>query len=240
MDTLAFCFVAGFLGSLTGLGGGVLIVPWLTLVMDVPATQAIGVSLMAVIATSLGASVKNHSSVDPKLVILLACASVPMAFIGSFSVFLLKPTWLFIAFAFILVLLMTMQFFRVPQPPKQYRATLGLSLMGFAGLVSGLFGIGAGAFKVVSFEHVYALEPKAAAAHSNSLIGITAASSVAIFLAKGLVNPVVAVNVALGTLLGSFIAATYFSGVNVKVIRFLFISMVLFSALQMFLKGLHA
>ncbi|HEX9038350.1 MAG TPA: TSUP family transporter [Ktedonobacterales bacterium] len=97
--------VAGLLGSLVGLGGGVLIVPMLTLAFAVSPEIAIGVSIVSVIATSSGAAaayVKDHIT-NLRVGMFLEIATTLGAIAGAFLAVVIAPGWLFIIFGLALI-----------------------------------------------------------------------------------------------------------------------------------------
>lgn len=101
----ACALLAGLLGSLVGLGGGVLIVPLLTLAFGLPIRYAIGVSIVAVIATSSGAAaayVRDHMT-NMRIGMFLEMGTTAGAISGAFLAGLLAPQILFVIFGVVLV-----------------------------------------------------------------------------------------------------------------------------------------
>ncbi|HET9999979.1 MAG TPA: TSUP family transporter [Ktedonobacteraceae bacterium] len=97
---------AGLLGALVGLGGGVLIVPLLTLVFKLPITFAIGASIISVIATSSGAAaayVRDHLT-NMRVGMFLELATTVGAISGAFLAGLLAPAILSVIFGVILLI----------------------------------------------------------------------------------------------------------------------------------------
>jgi len=198
--------VAGLLGSLTGLGGGVVIVPLLTLVFGVDIRYAIGASLVSVIATSSGAAAayvkEGYSNI--RIGMFLEIATTLGALAGA-SVAARLPTSV-IAVVFGLVLIYSAylsgrpQAERISDDPPDRLATLlrmdgsyptpggpqtyhvhaipaGFGLMFVAGMLSGLLGIGSGAVKVLAMDQAMRLPFKVSTTTSNFMIGVTAAAS---------------------------------------------------------------
>src|SRR5258708_31595758 len=98
--------IAGLLGSLVGLGGGVLIVPLLTLVFKLPITFAIGASIISVIATSTGAAaayVRDHLT-NMRVGMFLELATTAGAISGAFLVGLFAPGVLAVIFGVVLLI----------------------------------------------------------------------------------------------------------------------------------------
>ena len=121
-----------------------------------------------------------------------------------------------------------------------YNATgpkAGLVGMAIAGLLSGLLGIGGGAFKVLSMDLAMKLPMKVSTATSNFMIGVTAAASAGIYFARGDVDPLIVAPVALGILLGAMIGARYLVRARNPTIRKIFAVVLAFAALEMILSA---
>jgi uncharacterized membrane protein YfcA len=258
--------VAGFLGALTGLGGGVVIVPLLTVAFDVPLRYAIGASLVSVIATSSGAAAayvkEGYSNI--RVGMLLEIATTLGALAGAFV-----ATWVpggAIAIIFGVVLLLSAYLssrhrpehtdgevpdplavrlrldadYPTPQGRQSYhvrRVPLGFALMGLAGLLSGLLGIGSGALKVLAMDQAMRLPFKVSTTTSNFMIGVTAAASAGVYLGRGDILPGLAMPVMLGVLLGSLLGARVLAAVETRWLRLVFSLVILALALQMIYKG---
>ena len=231
--------VAGFVGALFGLGGGVLIIPFLTLVEGVPVPLAVGASIVSVVATSSASAatyVQDHLT-NLRLGMFLEIGTVAGAITGAFVSVFLPASALFILFGIIL-LYATMVMIRARgidfpanvRPDKtsrilalgsQYddqslnrvvkyevtRMPLTVFIGYFAGIVSGLLGVGGGIINVPTMNLVSKVPVKVASATSNFMIGVTAAASASVYLLRGDVNPLLAapliVGVAGGALLGT-------------------------------------
>jgi len=115
----------------------------------------------------------------------------------------------------------------------------GFCVMWVAGVLSGLLGIGSGAFKVLAMDQIMKLPFKVTTATSNFMIGVTAAASVGIYLKKGYLDPALVAPVALGVLAGAFVGARLLPVAPVKLLRIIFLVAVAMIAVQMILKGLH-
>ena len=123
----------------------------------------------------------------------------------------------------------------------RYRATAvkrGAGAMFGAGVLSGMLGIGAGAFTVVAMDSVMKLPMKVATATSNFLIGITAAASAAIFFGRGDVHPLVAGPVAIGVLIGAVVGTRVLARLPNSTVRRLFLVVVFYLSATMILRGL--
>jgi uncharacterized protein len=270
MDIFEFTFLvggvslaAGFLGSLTGLGGGVIIVPVLTLLLGVDIRYAIGASLVSVIATSSGAAAayvrEGYSNIRAGMFLEVATSAGALG--GAFLASVLSTG--VIGFVFGLVLLYSAYLsarpkpdhFDASRPPDRIAAyfrldssypgeqglifyhvchvPLGFTLMGIAGVLSGLLGIGSGAVKVIAMDQAMGLPFKVSTTTSNFMIGVTAAASAGVYLSRGYIDPGLAMPVMLGVLAGSFVGARLLAGARTQRLRLVFSLVVAALAIQM-------
>ncbi len=261
---------AGFIGSITGLGGGVVLVPLLTLGFGVDMRYAIGASLVSVIATSSGAAIAyvraGYSNIRAGM--FLEVATTLGATLGAFLV-TMAPTR-GIAVIFGVVLLFSLIPFRLhhpesssPQGSEGYlhalavklrfdstypspegkqsyhvrRIPLGFMMMGLAGLLSGLLGIGSGAMKVLAMDRIMEFPFKVSTTTSNFMIGVTAAASAGIYLSRGYIDPGLSMPTMLGVLVGALIGARVLVGARMRILRIVFNLVILALAVQMIYKG---
>jgi uncharacterized membrane protein YfcA len=257
---------AGLLGSLTGLGGGVVIVPFLTLVFGVDIRYAIGASLVSVIATSSGAAAAyvREGYTNLRIGMFLEIATTAGAVVGAALATTVSPSALAVVFGLVLLFAAyTSQWprsGRTPQPPADrlagwlrlegtcpgprgnlpYRARrvpLGFALMGLAGALSGLLGIGSGAMKVLAMDRAMQLPFKVSATTSNFMIGVTAAASAGLYLRAGYLDPGLAMPVMLGVLAGAVAGARILERANTRVLRAIFTMVILALAVEMIYSG---
>jgi uncharacterized membrane protein YfcA len=243
--------VAGFLGALTGLGGGVVIVPLLALAFKVDIRYAIGASLVSVIATSSGAAAAyvREGFSNVRVGMFLEVATTLGAITGAFLA-LGTPTKV-IAIIFGCVLLVSAAISNRKRAPVQtdlppdrlatllkldgsypgdggeipYRTRhipLGFGLMYAAGTLSGLLGIGSGAVKVLAMDEAMQLPFKVSTTTSNFMIGVTAAASAGLYLSRGYIQPAIAMPVTLGVLTGSLVGAKFLVRARTPAIRIIF------------------
>ncbi len=265
---LGASLAAGFLGSLTGLGGGVIVTPVLTLFLGVELRYAIGASLVSVIATSSGAAaayVRDGFS-NIRIGMFLEIATTLGALFGAFLGTHIPTRALSVVFGLIL-LQSAWQSSRdhkdakKPIPPDPLAAKLqlngeyhnngavekydvrrvktGLGLMFGAGTLSGLLGIGSGSLKVVAMDQAMQIPFKVSTATSNFMIGVTAAASASVYLSRGYVNPGIAMPVMLGVLTGSTIGARFLARLPVLLLRRVFAVVVGVIAIQMIVAGVR-
>lgn len=265
----AAALAAGFLGSLTGLGGGVVITPVLTLFLHVDIRYAIGASLVSVIATSSGAAaayVRDGFS-NIRIGMFLEIATTLGAVFGAYLGARVPTSYLSIIFGLILL----QSAWQASHEMKEgasgptldpiaeklklngaytiggeviaytvHRVKAGFALMFAAGTVSGLLGIGSGSLKVIAMDQAMHIPFKVSSATSNFMIGVTAAASASLYLSRGYVDPVVAMPVMLGVLGGSTFGARFLTALPVLVLRRVFAIVVGAMALQMIYAGVKA
>ncbi|MBN3946977.1 MAG: sulfite exporter TauE/SafE family protein [Nostoc sp. NMS7] len=274
MNTLDFSLLvwfgslsAGFLGALTGLGGGVVIVPFLSVVCRVDLHYAIGASLVSVIATSSGAASAyvKEGYTNMRLGMFLEIATTFGAIAGA--VVAAKISTGAIAIVFGIVLLYSAYLSRKPYsenidnlPPDPLATRLklnstyptstgeqsynvrgvpfGFGLMFIAGVFSGLLGIGSGALKVLAMDQIMHIPFKVSTTTSNFMIGVTAAASAGIYLNRGYIDPGLAMPVMLGVLCGAVLGARVLVRARVQLLRNIFSGVILVLALEMIYKGL--
>ena len=261
-------FFAGLLGSLTGLGGGVVLVPLLTIFFKVDIRYAIGASLVSVIATSSGAAaayVKEGFS-NIRIGMFLEIATTLGALSGAFLAAFVSTRALAITFG--LTLLGSAYLSRKPRtreqrnlPPdplatrlrmngsfpseeggiRQYNVQhvpAGFSMMFGAGALSGLLGIGSGAVKVLAMDQTMKMPFKVSTTTSNFMIGVTAAASAGVYLNRGYIDPGLAMPVMLGVLAGSLLGVRILVKAETNVLRLVFSIVILVLGAEMIYKGL--
>lgn len=258
--------LAGFLGSLTGLGGGVVIVPLLALAFKVDIHYAIGASLVSVIATSSGAAaayVRDGFS-NIRIGMLLEVATTVGAVFGAFlaigtptkAIAILFGTVLLISAAISnrrravrpesekadplatkLKLDSTYPIDGVRTPYHVRRVPLGFGLMFGAGTLSGLLGIGSGAVKVLAMDEAMQVPFKVSTTTSNFMIGVTAAASAGVYLYRGYIDPAVAMPVTLGVLAGSMLGARFLIRAKTAAIRVIFAVVIAALGIEMIYSG---
>lgn len=260
-------YFAGLLGSLTGLGGGFIIIPLLTLLLHVDIHYAIGASLVSVIATSSGAAAAyvKEGLTNIRLGMFLEIATTAGAFTGAILAIYIPTQFIAILFGLILIFSAIMSLrkkaekivyketwlsrnFKLsgsyPENDKIVKYSVsnaagGFFMMIFAGIISGLLGIGSGALKVVAMDGIMRIPFKVSTTTSNFMIGVTASASAVVYLQRGYIHPGLAMPVVIGVLLGAL------SGSKILVhttssawLRWLFAIVVTFLAIQMIYNGI--
>src|SRR3954453_267973 len=249
--------VAGVFGSLLGLGGGVLIVPLLTLGFGRPLREAVAVSLVSVIVTSSAAAgvyLPRHVA-NLRLGMVLELFTATGALVGGLIAFLLNEQLLAGLFAALLIYVALTMIRRPPEKapdpaaaanaPEGFLGTLsgpgytvhdlpgGMAGSTFAGVVSALLGVGGGIVKVPTMNLVMGVPLRTATATSNLMIGITATAGAAIYLLRGEINPYIAGPVALGVFIGASIGSRTAPRIRPPRLRLLFVVVLAYPALQM-------
>jgi uncharacterized membrane protein YfcA len=259
--------VAGFLGALTGLGGGVVLVPLLTIFFKVDLHYAIGASLVSVIATSSGSAaayVKEGFS-NIRIGMFLEIATTLGALLGAVLTAHVPARGIAVIFG--VVLLYSAYVARnirprtaQDQPPDPlatklkmnssfpdtsgirhynvYNVPGGFGIMFGAGALSGLLGIGSGALKVVAMDQAMRIPFKVSTTTSNFMIGVTAAASAGVYLTRGYIDPALAMPVMLGVLVGSLMGTRVLVKTKTKSLRLVFSVVIVLLGIEMLLKGI--
>lgn len=259
--------LAGFLGALTGLGGGTVLVPILTLLFGVDIRYAIGASLISVIATSSGAAAAyvKEGFTNIRVGMFLEVATTVGALMGAFLATKLPTSLIAVVFGMVLLgssYLSSRSHLEypadtVPDPlatrlklngsysssegQQTYfvqHVPIGFSFMMLAGILSSLLGIGSGAVKVLAMDQAMRLPFKVSTTTSNFMIGVTAATGAGVYLSRGYIDPGLAMPVMLGVLLGSVLGARALVHTNPKVLRKVFSVIILLLAIQMIVNGI--
>lgn len=259
-------FLAGFIGSLSGLGGGIIIIPLLTVFLGVDIHYAIGTALVSVIATSSGsaATYVKEGITNMRLGIFLEIATTIGA-VGGALLSTIAPT------SFIAVLFgLTLIFSSINSLRKKQEHVVkessdlavklklngtypqngevitygtknvigGFSMMGVAGMMSGLLGIGSGAFKVIAMDNIMRIPFKVSTTTSNFMMGVTAMASSVIYIQKGYIEPGICMPVVIGVLFGAMAGAKVLVKANPKKLRIFFAVLIFVLAVNMIYNGL--
>ena len=259
-------FAAGLLGALTGLGGGIVIVPMLTLLFHVSLRYAIGASLVSVIATSSGAAAAyvREGYTNTRIGIFLEVATTMGALLGAGLAGFVPTRALAVLFGLVLVYTAFRSFEpheEQPSTPLSHPWAVRLRLNGtyptpngeqpysvqgvpagfvgmlVAGTLSALLGIGSGAVKVLAMDRAMRLPFKVSTTTSNFMIGVTAAASAGIYLHRGYIEPELTFPVMLGVVAGATLGARLLTAAKVSWLRKLFTAVIVILAIEMLYKG---
>jgi uncharacterized membrane protein YfcA len=246
--------LAGILGAIMGLGGGIFLVPLLTLLFDLPIRIAVGTSLVGVIATSAGvaAFAPRGRGGDVGLALRLEMATTAGAIVGGLLAGEFHPKVLSILFAGVVFFTAAYTGYKgrrqaaSPAPDllfhQDYRPRhwpLGLCGSGLAGMISGLLGVGGGFIKVPIMYAIMDIPLGVATATSNFMVGITAAASVFVYYGRGDVYPLVVVPTALGVFLGAMVGVYVLPRLRASWVREALVVLLVVMGVYMLIKGLH-
>jgi uncharacterized membrane protein YfcA len=259
--------LAGFVGSLTGLGGGIIITPLLTLALGVDIRYAIGATLVSVIATSSGAAAAyvREGFSNIRIGMFLEIATTLGAVAGALLATRISTGAISLIFGLVLLYsayassrsrrersealgpdplatrLRMNGSFPTPEGASSYNVQHvpgGFSLMFGAGVLSGLLGIGSGAVKVIAMDQVMDIPFKVSTTTSNFMIGVTAAASAGVYLGRGYIDPGLAMPVMLGVVVGSLVGARVLTHAKTVWLRIVFGLVIGIMALEMIYHGL--
>lgn len=254
--------LAGFVGALSGLGGGLIIIPLLVLGFGTDIHYAIGTSLIAVIATSTATSCAyvKEGFTNIRIGIFLETATTVGALFGVVLGTFLSASALKLTFGLFLIYTainsLTQHYKDIVVPPDDKIAKFlklngdypykgekhpyyvryvlwSYLIMFFAGSLSGLLGLGSGVLKVVALDKVMGLPFKVSTTTSNFMIGVTAATSAGLYLKLGYIDPILTMPVILGVTLGSLVGARILPHIETKIMRQLFVVLIIIVAIQM-------
>ena len=257
---------AGGFGALVGIGGGIVIVPVLTILLHVPIKTAIAASLIAVIATSTAAAAPyiGRGLTDRKVGLVLLVATTAGGITGGLTAGLLDPRVLAGLFGLVLLTVVVQMLRTRPaddgglltngegatfhssyvepasgeeRPYPVRRVGTGVATSLVAGNISGLLGVGGGIINVPTMNLIMGIPLRVATATSTYMLGATAVASGILYYSRGQVDPLVAAPVALGVFLGSRTASRLAHRVRQDVLRWVFIAVALVFAVQMFARA---
>ncbi len=259
--------LASMIGALSGMGGGVILVPLLVLGAGVEIHYAIGASLIAIIVTSLGASLSlvKEGLCHVKMAIFFSTATIIGAIFGAHIAIMFSASLLSLIFGAVLLgiaaLAIVPASWLTTSDREQGRLARWLELNGkmpehlggksfevihvpfgyvvmvFAGIFSGLLGIGSGSLQVPIMDRCMKVPFKVASATSNFVIGMTGVASAGIYLNRGYIDPSVTMPIVIGGVFGAIIGAHLLEYIRTVTLRRLFLALILFIALHMIYTG---
>lgn len=259
---LAASYAAGLLGSLTGLGGGVVVIPVLTLCFGVDFHYAVGAALVASIATSSGSgsAYVKEGITNVRLGMFLEIATTIGAVAGALVAVYLNNSVIAIIYSIVLFLTGTMQFVKkqdhigergseaarrlrlfgtypdkdgVSHAYELRNVAGGFGVMGIAGMLSGILGIGSGVLKVIAMDNLMKVPFKVSTTTSNFMMGVTACASAVVYVQRGNIAPGIACPVLIGVLFGALTGARLLKRLDVRLLRKLFALAVFAVAINM-------
>ena len=269
LTVVGLAAIAGFVGALVGLGGGAVLVPGLVLLLGVPMKTAVATSLVAVVFTSSAAAMirGRDALTNYRVGVLLEVVAGAASVVGAITAFLIEPRLLQFVFGGTLLAIAGLSARRLedhdtagvtshpwsdrlaldgvedradgPHLYRVQRVPAGLSIMGLAGVIAGMLGLGAGAVKVLSMDLCMRMPFRTSTVTSNFMIGATAMAGSLAFLRLGLVDPTVAGPVIVGIVPGAMTGSWFVSRLRVRSLRIVFLGLVALVGVQMLLKALR-
>ena len=263
---LVSAYLAGLLGSLTGLGGGVVVIPVLTLGFGVDFHYAIGAALVASIATSSGSgsAYVKEGITNIRLGMFLEIATTIGAVVGAIIAVWLNNSTIAIIYGCVLILTAAMQqrrkrdhdgvvgsdlarrlklFGTWPQRDGSMKAYQlrgvggGFSVMLLAGMLSGILGIGSGVLKVIAMDGIMKVPFKVSTTTSNFMMGVTACAAAVVYIQRGNIVPGIACAVLIGVGFGALTGARLLKILDVRLLRQIFCIAILLVAFNMIWQG---
>lgn len=230
--------LAGMLGGLLGIGGGIVLMPLLRFVVGLSAAHAAGTCIVAVFFTTVGGSYRHyrlgHVRIRAMTPVIIAGAAATVLFSILFQHLAAKEHWLDLGigmvFLMVSIRMVAEGIRRFPrrEPVETADDTIGGTLAqkvatgAIAGVLPGLLGIGTGVVLVPVFNLLLHVPIKIAMACSLTCFSFNALISSAFKLAQGFVDLNVALPICLGTLIGANLGAILNKRFASDVVRLLF------------------
>lgn len=259
-------FFTGILGGLTGLGGGVILIPFLVIGLKINIYYAMGAALMCVIATSQGALLANlnNNLINLRIGIFLSTSAVIGALVGASLLLTLNQHIIEIIFGIVLLISAILTWrnkeetmnkikshpwakklsleqkhpFIKNQKYKVKRVPQAFGILFIGGILSSLLGIGSGSLNILAMNVTMRIPYHIATVTSNFMIGILASVSAAIYLSRGFVDPILTFPLVIGILAGSFIGSKILVKSNLKILRIIVSILIILLGFEMIFKGI--
>ena len=264
---LIFALGAGIFGALAGVGGGLIIVPLLAIALGVPLHNAIAVSLLGVIAVSTTASANYLQAglVSRRLGLALLAATTVGGTIGGYTAGLIDARVLAALFGVVMIAVSLRMLFgheaevaeiidepgrlefdaAYVEPRTGEEVTYRVRNLGpasvvsvFAGIISGLLGVGGGVINVPTMSVLMGVPIRVATTTSTYMLGATAVASAVLYFSRGEVDPALAGAVVLGSVVGARIGARLQHRLPRRALTLIFVLVAAFFAIQMLLRAL--
>tara|TARA_B100001750_G_scaffold103487_1_gene81866 strand:- start:343 stop:1182 length:840 start_codon:yes stop_codon:yes gene_type:complete len=264
---LSTSFIAGIIGSLLGLGGGIILVPALTILFNIPIHEAIGVSFIGVLVNSSSSSlvyIKNRIT-DMRLSSILELGAVTGSIIGAYTALLIESNILSTIFGIVLGYIAIDMYRKLKKnsvnnnrelesgDEREYfdestnetikyyvtREKEGTILSIIGGVFAGLLGLGGGAIFVPIMNRIMKVPIKVAIATSSFMIGITSLVGALIFFNNGFIDVAIASPIILGIFFGAQIGSRVNKVIDKKILTNIFCLVLIYIALRMIINGLE-
>tara|TARA_B100000029_G_scaffold508496_1_gene595506 strand:+ start:25808 stop:26647 length:840 start_codon:yes stop_codon:yes gene_type:complete len=264
---LSTSFIAGIIGSLLGLGGGIILVPALTILFDLPIHQAIGVSFIGVLVNSSSSSIvyiKNRIT-DLRLSSILELGAVTGSIIGAYTALQIDSSILSVIFGIVLGYIAINMYVKsrknsennniesksnderkyfdestneiITYSVKREKEGTIISVIG--GIFSGLLGLGGGAIFVPIMNRIMNIPIKVAIATSSFMIGVTSLVGALIFFNNGLIDVTLVSPIILGIFFGAQIGSRINKVIDKQILTNIFCIVLIYIALRMIINGLE-
>jgi uncharacterized protein len=263
----AVAAIAAILGSMLGLGGGVFLVPILTLFFGIDPKFAVGASAVVVVTNSVVGST-NHLRIrftNPRLAMLLQIATATGAIAGALYGVFADPRVIYIVFGAVLVYAAVSMVVRsersVTAPPPGAPDSLqlgaafrdpaigaevayiptnvgaGIGVGVGAGVISGMLGVGGGVVMVPAMNLLMRVPVKAAVGTSTFMVGITSVATAFVFYSQGYIDPTLVVPAIIGVFLGGQIGSRLTRRIKAQRLALLFALILLYLGLSLLLRA---
>jgi len=231
----------GLLSSIAGIGGGTIMVPLMVLVLGIDVKVAIASSLLTIIVTSASSSsvYLKEGLVNLRVALTLEPTTALGAIVGASITIGLPSSVVRKVFGVGLMIISVIMLLRTFTKPREGGEVknwlLGIASSFFAGVSSGMFGIGGGVLKVPIMNLVMGLPIKEAVATSSFMVGLTASSGSIVYALQKLVDPVLVLGFAMGIIPGATLGAKSLKGIKSKYIKLIFSMVLLYAGIKLLL-----
>ncbi len=238
-------FAAGILGSIIGLGGGIIIVPVLTF-LGFPPTLTASNSIFAVFSNAVASSISyaKQRRIEYSIGLKLGILSIPGTIIGAFISSEITPQFFKILFALILISASIYIFSKRKIEPKNYNLSKQIMILAigasfFAGIISGLFGVGGGIIFVPLMVVAMGLSMKNAAPTSQFILLFASASALITHTLLGHPDFYQALLLSAGAFVGGLVGARLSLEIKENALKILISVVMIAVAVKLFIDSLE-
>ncbi len=214
-------------------------VPIMVLILGVDVKVAIASSLLTIIVTSASSSTVylREGLVNLRAALTLEPSTAMGAIVGASITIGLPADLVRRVFGFGLIAISLLMLARTFSKPKESgyikRWAWGVIFSFFAGMASGMFGIGGGVLKVPIMNLVMDMPIKEAVATSSFMVGLTASSGSMVYAIRGLIDPVLVLGFAIGIMPGATLGARSLKGIRSRYIKLIFSLVLLYAGIKL-------
>ncbi len=238
-------FAAGLLGSIIGLGGGIIIVPVLTFFGFSPALAASN-SIFAVFSNAIASSISyaKQQRIEYSIGLKLGLLSIPGTVVGAYVSSEITPSIFKILFALILISASVYIFSKRKIEPKNYNLSKQIMILAigasfFAGIISGLFGVGGGIIFVPFMVVAMGLSMKNAAPTSQFILLFASGSALVTHTLLGHPDFYQALLLAIGAFVGGLVGARLSLEIKENSLKILISIVMIAAAVKLFIDSLE-